>query len=214
MLVSAESIYSFLDLYKRGKKMSLQETQKMQKTIKGLQKQAAVRASKLALLLEEIFEDLPINVHYRIKSRESILKKCDRKNLSPENLTDILGIRLTAKTGSFQEILRRVFINFKVEEIEDFWFHTTELGYRSFHVLINVDNFIVELQIHTALSSAFALLCHDIYKNHSENEPAKDAVLLLRRTLEGEAQGVNGDHVALIKFKTKGLISEEVCADA
>jgi ppGpp synthetase/RelA/SpoT-type nucleotidyltranferase len=183
------------------------KAEKMHKSIRELQKRAVRKLRKLAPLIEEIFENMPITIHYRIKTKESIIEKCKRKNLLPEELADILGIRIIGKSKYFVEILSRVFNNFSVREIEDFWYHATDLGYRSFHVLIEVDGFVVELQIHTAVSSAFALLCHDFYKNCKNIGNFREAVFLLKKNLEEEAQQVNGNHVALVNFRVANKVN-------
>ena len=173
--------------------------------IENLQKKAANSLCSLMLIFEKIFRDIEVNVNYRIKTRESIIRKCGAKNLHPEDLTDILGIRLIGKTKDFVKILRKIFHNFNVKSIEDFWFHPTNLGYRSLHLLVKVGGLIVELQIHTAVSSAFALLCHEFYKGNKELKNIENLVLVLRKNLESEAKKVNFDHLNLLKCGNREL---------
>ncbi len=170
-----------------------------------LQDNAVRCLSELMPKIEKTFRDMEITIQYRVKTKESILKKCKLKNLLAEKLTDILGIRVIGKTKDFDIILNKIFENFEVKELEDFWFHTTELGYRSFHVLIDVNGFTVEMQIHTAVSSAFALLCHNFYKNNKNNCCTQEVLTELKKSLEKEAERVNCNHLSILQFKTEAV---------
>lgn len=165
--------------------------------IKELQEKAERSLCKLLPVANGCFRDTDLTIQYRVKTRESIMEKCLKKNMAPEELTDLLGIRIIGKPKDFGRILKKVFENFNVTQVEDFWFHTTDLGYRSFHVLIDVDGFCVELQIHTAVSSAFALLCHGFYKTCREKCCSSELLSQLKLGLEKEAQDVNGEHLVL-----------------
>lgn len=115
-----------------------------------------------------VFEDLNkisgvLNVTSRIKSSNSVIEKLYRKNkiVSLEsaynNLTDIIGLRTVVRIpGEVYNILDYIKNNYVVTEVKDYIKEPKETGYQSLHVIINVENMPVEVQIRTVSQDVWA----------------------------------------------------------
>jgi ppGpp synthetase/RelA/SpoT-type nucleotidyltranferase len=133
--------------------------------------------------ITEMVKDLDCAISCRLKSEKSIKEKMKRKNLRVEELNDIVGFRIVGKREDFNEIVKRIYKRFNVVDIEDFFSNTTELGYKAIHLVVNYQNFKVEIQIHTNHTLAFALLCHDLYKKKKVNEKVKRILASLKKVM-------------------------------
>ena len=105
----------------------------------------------------------------RIKSPESVLKKIgDEYSL----LHDIIGVRVICSfVDEIYEVKDWIVSCFKVVEIRDYLKQPKPSGYRSLHVICEVDGCLVEIQVRTIALDFWANLEHQIhYKKHIEDE--------------------------------------------
>ena len=134
---------------------------------------------------EHLFE----HVSSRIKSDQSMRDKCRRRNLAetPENaltvLRDAIGLRVVCTFIDDIYKIRRAFMGFgncKIVEEKDYIRHPKPNGYRSYHLILAVDNpdhtegtpafFYAEIQLRTIAMDSWAALEHKLnYKRHIEN---------------------------------------------
>ena len=135
-------------------------------TIVEYRKKAFVVYRELFRELTELTKDLNVVISGRVKSIESIKQKMKRKNLSIEQLNDVVGFRILSDRKNFNEIVKRIYRKFDVVEIENFFKNPTDLGYKGIHLVIWFNGFRCEIQVHTNHSCAYALLCHELYKKN------------------------------------------------
>ena len=83
----------------------------------------------------------------RIKSPESVMKKVgDDYSL----LHDIIGVRIICSfVDEIYEVKDWIHSYFKVVEVRDYLSHPKPSGYRSLHVICEVDGCLVEIQVRT-----------------------------------------------------------------
>ncbi len=105
----------------------------------------------------------------RIKSPESVLKKIGN-NYSL--LYDIIGVRIICSfVDEMYQVKDWIISSFEVVEVRDYLRHPKPSGYRSLHVIINVDGCLVEIQVRTIALDFWANLEHQIhYKKDIEDE--------------------------------------------
>ena len=117
----------------------------------------------------------------RIKSEESMREKCRRKNL-PETtesaltaIQDAIGFRIVcAFVDDIYEIREKLiaFEDCEVVREKDYIRHAKPNGYRSYHMILRLDNaFFVEVQLRTISMDTWAALEHHLkYKKQIQNE--------------------------------------------
>ena len=144
--------------------------------------------TKLGILKYEYDRDKMHNdiqgIKFRIKSRESIYKKLEKQGLDfsldniKEKLNDIVGARIICLTEedvySVVEKIKNV-PSIKVIQDKDYIANPKESGYRSYHLIIEINVPLVngnivpvraEIQVRTLLMDAWSSLEHEIiYKN-------------------------------------------------
>ena len=105
----------------------------------------------------------------RIKSPESVLKKIGNDYAL---LHDIIGVRIICSfVDEIYEVKDWIHSCFKVVEVRDYLSHPKPSGYRSLHVICEVDGCLVEIQVRTIALDFWANLEHQIhYKKHIEDE--------------------------------------------
>lgn len=105
----------------------------------------------------------------RIKSPESVLNKIGNDY---SLLHDIIGVRIICSfVDEIYEVKNWIFSCFKVVEVRDYLKQPKPSGYRSLHVIIKVDGYLVEIQVRTIALDFWANLEHQIhYKKHIEDE--------------------------------------------
>ncbi|GIO24005.1 GTP pyrophosphokinase family protein [Oceanobacillus sp. J11TS1] len=149
--------------------------------------------TKLHILQEE-FEHIhdynPIeHLKSRIKSPESILRKCQRKNVPitqdsiGKHIKDIAGIRIVCSFISdiykISEIIQGQ-QDIKVIEIKDYIKNPKPNGYKSLHLILSIPVFFsdceeevfIEIQIRTVAMDFWASLEHKIYYKYDGKVPA------------------------------------------
>lgn len=122
----------------------------------------------------EAFYDTNIIDHVmaRLKSDESVLGKCSKKNLdpTPDNIVatihDVVGIRIICTfvddTYKVRDAIRD-FSGIKVIEEKDYIANAKPNGYRSYHMIVqNEEGYYAEIQIRTISMDTWAALEHDI----------------------------------------------------
>ena len=122
----------------------------------------------------EAFYDTNIIDHVmaRLKSDESVLGKCSKKNLdpTPDNIVatihDVVGIRIICTfvddTYKVRDAIRD-FRGIKVIEEKDYIANAKPNGYRSYHMIVqNEEGYYAEIQIRTISMDTWAALEHDI----------------------------------------------------
>lgn len=128
--------------------------------------------------------------HYksRIKSKESIINKLNKKNLDVtiesivNNIKDIAGIRFVCSfLTDIYDIISLIsnIPDINIVERKDYISNPMENGYTSYHLIVSVPieykgqkEFInVEIQIRTVAQDFWASLNHKIQYKHEENVP-------------------------------------------
>jgi len=108
----------------------------------------------------------------RLKSEESVLDKCAKKEIepTPDNIVtyihDLVGLRIVCTfiddIYKVRDALRGL-DSFKVIEEKDYIYNAKPNGYRSYHMIIqNNDGYYAEIQIRTISMDTWAALEHDI----------------------------------------------------
>ncbi|WP_418786826.1 GTP pyrophosphokinase [Holdemanella biformis] len=105
----------------------------------------------------------------RIKSPESVLKKIGNDYAL---LHDIIGVRIICSfVDEIYEVKDWINFSFEVVQVRDYLRHPKPSGYRSLHVIINVDGCLVEIQVRTIALDFWTNLEHQIhYKKDIEDE--------------------------------------------
>ncbi len=153
--------------------------------------------TKLGIIESEYDRDKMHNdlqgIKCRIKSRESILKKLEKNghDFSIENiekyLNDVVGARIICLTEddvySIVKMIKSV-PSIRVIQEKDYIANPKESGYRSYHIIIEIDVPLVngqtvpvraEIQVRTILMDAWSSLEHEIiYKNKECTEESKN----------------------------------------
>ena len=146
-------------------------------------------------------------VEGRVKKISSILEKAQKKNISieeiEENIKDIAGIRIICQfvedIVSVVEIIRNR-DDMKVLEERDYVTHSKESGYRSYHLIIEYELYMidvpkkikVEIQIRTLAMNFWGIIEHSLQYKYRGQMPehistrllaAADAILMLDKEM-------------------------------
>ena len=108
----------------------------------------------------------------RLKSEQSVLEKCHRKNIEPtpdnivKGIRDLVGIRIVCTfvddTYKVRDAIRE-FNNIEVVEEKDYISNAKPNGYRSYHMIVkNKEGYFAEIQLRTISMDTWAALEHDI----------------------------------------------------
>lgn len=108
----------------------------------------------------------------RLKSEQSVLEKCHRKNIEPtpdnivKGIRDLVGIRIVCTfvddTFKVRDAIRE-FNNIEVVEEKDYISNAKPNGYRSYHMIVkNKEGYFAEIQLRTISMDTWAALEHDI----------------------------------------------------
>ena len=153
--------------------------------------------TKLGIIKSEYDRDETHNdiqgIKSRIKSRESITKKLDKRghdfNLDniKEFLNDVVGARVICLTEEdVYNVVEKIknLPSIKVIQEKDYIANPKDSGYRSYHIIIEIDVPLVngeivpvraEVQVRTLLMDAWSSLEHEIiYKNKRCTEESKN----------------------------------------
>ena len=129
--------------------------------------------NRLEQTLEAFYQTNMIDhIMGRLKSEESVLEKCRKKNLeaTPDvivsSIHDIVGIRIVC---TFVDDIFKVrdaireFNGVTVIEEKDYVANAKPNGYRSYHMIVqNTEGYYAEIQIRTISMDTWAALEHDI----------------------------------------------------
>ena len=129
--------------------------------------------TRLEQTLEAFYQTNMIDhIMGRLKSEESVLEKCRKKNLeaTPDvivsSIHDIVGIRIVC---TFVDDIFKVrdaireFNSITVIEEKDYVANAKPNGYRSYHMIVqNTEGYYAEIQIRTISMDTWAALEHDI----------------------------------------------------
>ncbi len=129
--------------------------------------------TRLEQTLEAFYQTNMIDhIMGRLKSEESVLEKCRKKNLeaTPDvivsSIRDIVGIRIVC---TFVDDIFKVrdaireFNGITVIEEKDYVANAKPNGYRSYHMIVqNTEGYYAEIQIRTISMDTWAALEHDI----------------------------------------------------
>lgn len=130
--------------------------------------------------------------HARIKTPESMIDKCHRKNLKPtpyaafREIRDAIGIRIV--TGFVDDVYKIVaFIRqqsgIHIYKEKDYIRDVKPNGYRSYHMIIEVDtpypdclgnkegSYFIEIQLRTIAMDSWASLEHQMKYKHNIKKP-------------------------------------------
>jgi ppGpp synthetase/RelA/SpoT-type nucleotidyltranferase len=131
------------------------------------------KISRMEQTLEAFYENNLIDhTMGRIKSEESVLEKCRKKNIevTPDNVVtnirDIIGIRIICTfvddTFKVRDAIRE-FDDIKIIDEKDYISNAKPNGYRSYHMIVqNEEGYYAEIQIRTISMDTWAALEHDI----------------------------------------------------
>lgn len=120
------------------------------------------------------------HINSRIKSEESMREKCRRKGL-PENehsalydIHDAIGIRIVCAFLDDVYDIRNALVEEKHYEVfqeKDYIRNVKPSGYRSYHLILKVDNYFCEIQLRTISQDSWAALEHHIrYKKNVKGD--------------------------------------------
>ena len=133
------------------------------------------------------------SIEKRIKNFDSLIEKMERKNLpltisGLDKIDDIAGLRVIVNSVSEVYDLVHYFkmSNLEILKMDDYIKNPKESGYRSFHLVLNVNNTKVEVQIRTVAMDKFSVIEHALrYKKDSVSD-SDNLYLerLLQRTLK------------------------------
>lgn len=171
--------------------------------------------TRVEVFQKEFLRDRACNpiehIKSRLKSKESVLEKCERKGIKPtpenlrEHVRDIAGIRVICSFKGDIYRLAGVFVqqqDLKVIEYKDYIENPKPNGYQSLHLILETPVYLtdhirrvpVEIQIRTVAMDFWASLEHKIYyKQHMRQVPfyirddlkkAADAVAKLDEKME------------------------------
>lgn len=167
--------------------------------------------------LENMIEDLNNSsgrevVHSctsRIKSHDSLEKKCHRKNCNISEITDIAGIKVVVLFEDDIPIVAEMIENmFHVKETQDYLNPPKDNGYRGIHKIITVKTIVsgrnmsapIEIQIKTVLMDALWSVEHVVRYKKDDYDPDVD-----QRVLEAANRLENLEQIMIQArdFKTK-----------
>lgn len=150
--------------------------------------------TKINILREEftyLHEYNPIeHVSSRLKTADSIFKKCIRKRIDlnidsiREEMKDIAGVRITCSFRSDIYKLKHMIErqqDVEVLEVKDYFKYPKPNGYRSLHMIIQIPVFLsdrvehipVEIQIRTIAMDFWASLEHKIFYKYNQDIPQR-----------------------------------------
>lgn len=140
-----------------------------------------------------------VSVSGRVKTQESIRKKCDRKQYADplRDIKDFAGVRVVCNYEADLSILRSIITkSFRVHETEDKTkdLSVDKMGYHGAHYIVTlgpsysgaryegISDMFCEIQTRTILQDAWALISHHLVYKDEASIPAK-----LRRDLNNVA---------------------------
>jgi ppGpp synthetase/RelA/SpoT-type nucleotidyltranferase len=139
------------------------------------------------------FVDSPWTIEMRVKTRDSIESKLERKrrmrpDYTLDDMTDIVGVRAIVESPAMASHLARIMQQgFDRRDVEEFLATPRNDGYRGIHLVLAVHTefvphaIAVELQIRTILQHQWSVLSHsEFYKGVSE---IPDSMLVRMRSL-------------------------------
>lgn len=118
--------------------------------------------------LEEIH-----SVSSRIKEEKSIINKLKKRNLTHwKEINDTIGVRVVCMfLQDVYDLKDWIFNNFTVISEKDYVKNPKSNGYRSCHIIVEVDGIKVEIQLRTLAMEFWATLEHKMkYKKKIDNE--------------------------------------------
>ena len=126
------------------------------------------------LTLKEFdFENKLEIVKFRVKTEESLIKKCNKLNIKPENCHDLIGVRfIVSNTDDCYELCGIIKRNKNMEfvEVRDYIKTPQNNGpYRALHLLVKYNNIPCEIQLLSHDMYNLAKGNHDKYKNGDFN---------------------------------------------
>jgi len=110
----------------------------------------------------------------RAKKADSMFEKCKKEGKGPAELFDVIGFRITVDSANdFKGAVEKIKRDFHVVREKDLL--ETPLGdyYRSYHLNIELEGRVAEIQIRTPNQTKLADWAHEtIYKDHHPNAAA------------------------------------------
>ncbi|MBP3345193.1 MAG: bifunctional (p)ppGpp synthetase/guanosine-3',5'-bis(diphosphate) 3'-pyrophosphohydrolase [Clostridia bacterium] len=169
------------------------------------QEQLALTKTKI----EEILKELNINgeIHSRIKRISSIFNKLHNKQLSLDQVYDILAMRVIVNSvEECYEVLGRIHGIYKpmAGRVKDYIANPKPNGYQSLHTTIIVDNqHPMEIQIRTAdmhRESEYGVYSHWLYKEKKTKQDDFDKRMTwFRQTIDNAEKMSNEDFIETLK---------------
>lgn len=108
-------------------------------------------------------------IQYRIKTKDSILKKMEKVGDNIYDVYDLIGIRYVFQNLSISDTFYKNIMNikdFKIIEVRDYLEkgHPKDPNYKALHIRLKYDNFPCEIEIMDAKMSEHVIMTHDDYK--------------------------------------------------
>lgn len=122
-------------------------------------------------IIEKCDQDKIHSVKSRIKEPESLIRKMEMKGKALEEITDIIGIRIICHfIDDIYDILAELKQYLVIKEEKDYIATPKENGYRSYHLVADMNGIPVEIQLRTMAIDFWATLEHKMrYKKNIEN---------------------------------------------
>lgn len=122
-------------------------------------------------IIEKCEQDKIHSVKSRIKEPESLIRTMELKGKALEEITDIIGIRIICNfIDDVYDIVNELKQYLIIIEETDYIDHPKKNGYRSYHIIADMDGIPVEIQVRTLAIDFWATLEHRMrYKKNIEN---------------------------------------------
>lgn len=133
----------------------------------------SARLSVIGKLYEYDNQETIHSISSRIKEESSIKRKLKKRNISHwREINDTVGVRVVCMfLQDVYDLKEWIFSNFTVLSEKDYVKNPKINGYRSCHIIVQMDNVKVEIQLRTLAMEFWATLEHKMkYKKKIDNE--------------------------------------------
>lgn len=155
-------------------------------------------------IIEKCDQDKIHSVKSRIKEPESLIRTMELKGKTLEEITDIIGIRVICNfIADVYDIVNELKQYLTIKEEKDYIDNPKKNGYRSYHIVADINGILVEIQVRTLAIDFWATLEHRMrYKKNIENT----------EVIEGKLKDV-ADEVAALDMYMQCLNDAIICKE-
>lgn len=185
------------------------EYERLKRTIESEQEENSKQLELTKSKIQKILDDMKINgeIQSRIKHISSIFNKLHNKNLSINQIYDILAMRVIVNNiEECYAVLGRIHGIYKpmIGRVKDYIANPKPNGYQSLHTTIIVENqHPLEVQIRTAemnREAEYGVYSHWLYKEKKSKQDAFDQRMTwFRQTIDNAKNMSNEDFIETLK---------------